>query len=275
MSYGSLSAKAIRTLNRGAKLAGIAHNTGEGGLSKHHQVEGGDLIWQLGTAYFGTRDKKGNFDPETFKDKSQLDAVKWLKSSYLKVQTITRWRTGSENHSRDRWNQRHWNIRVRLTSGSYRLSTPMDVLFVQKLVNFHKETMGSKSVSAITTVFIDLQSHLSSNLPWFYYSWRRWRWQVPSLSTQTTPPEAVAFVKNCPSRQTSNNIFESLVAQKWPARLILSNVWRQAPYATWHDPYLLSAACNVRCNTNTCPAGVATTNKHRAYAIKPSKNHNR
>ena len=79
MSYGALSAKAIRTLNRGAKLAGMAHNTGEGGLSSHHLKEGGDLIWQLGTAYFGTRDKEGYFDPDTFKEKSQLDAVKMIE----------------------------------------------------------------------------------------------------------------------------------------------------------------------------------------------------
>ncbi len=61
MSYGSLSGPAVEAMNRGAKLAGCLHNTGEGGLSPHHQ-HGGDLIVQIGTGYFGCRDKDGNFD---------------------------------------------------------------------------------------------------------------------------------------------------------------------------------------------------------------------
>src|SRR4051794_22384369 len=61
MSFGSLSAPAVEALNRGAALAGCMQNTGEGGLSEHHR-HGGNLVFQLGTAYFGCRDKKGNFD---------------------------------------------------------------------------------------------------------------------------------------------------------------------------------------------------------------------
>ncbi|GMA39926.1 FMN-binding glutamate synthase family protein [Mobilicoccus caccae] len=61
MSYGSLSAQAIRALNGGAAAAGCLHNTGEGGLSDHHR-QGGDLILQIGTAYFGCRDSDGRFD---------------------------------------------------------------------------------------------------------------------------------------------------------------------------------------------------------------------
>ncbi len=61
MSFGSLSGNAIAALNAGAKLAGCQHNTGEGGLSPHHR-HGGDLILQIGTAYFGCRDDEGRFD---------------------------------------------------------------------------------------------------------------------------------------------------------------------------------------------------------------------
>ncbi|MEH6820039.1 MAG: FMN-binding glutamate synthase family protein [Dietzia psychralcaliphila] len=61
MSYGALSAPAVEALNRGAALAGALHNTGEGGLSPYHQ-KGGDLIFQIGTAYFGVRDAEGRFD---------------------------------------------------------------------------------------------------------------------------------------------------------------------------------------------------------------------
>ena len=55
MSFGSLSANAIRALNKGAKMGDFAHDTGEGGLSRHHRENGGDLIWEIGSGYFGCR----------------------------------------------------------------------------------------------------------------------------------------------------------------------------------------------------------------------------
>lgn len=66
MSYGSLSANAVMAMNKGAKKGGFAHNTGEGGLSPYHK-QGGDIIWQVGTGYFGARAEDGNFDPEKFR----------------------------------------------------------------------------------------------------------------------------------------------------------------------------------------------------------------
>ncbi|MEQ8787938.1 MAG: FMN-binding glutamate synthase family protein [Pirellulaceae bacterium] len=67
MSFGSLSGRAVESLNRGAKLAGCLHNSGEGGVSRHHQ-HGGALVWQIGTAYFGCRDAQGRFELEKFLD---------------------------------------------------------------------------------------------------------------------------------------------------------------------------------------------------------------
>ncbi len=67
MSFGSLSAPAVEALNRGAALAGCLHNTGEGGLSPYHR-QGGDLVFQIGTAYFGCRDLDGRFDLAKLKD---------------------------------------------------------------------------------------------------------------------------------------------------------------------------------------------------------------
>ena len=63
MSFGSLSSAAVEALNRGARICGCLHNTGEGGISPHH-LHGGDLIWQLGTGYFGARTPDGAFDRE-------------------------------------------------------------------------------------------------------------------------------------------------------------------------------------------------------------------
>lgn len=79
MSFGSLSKNAVLALNKGAKAGGFAHNTGEGGLSPHHLEPGGDLIWQVGTGYFGCRDKDGNFSPELFKEKAAHESVKMIE----------------------------------------------------------------------------------------------------------------------------------------------------------------------------------------------------
>ena len=67
MSFGSLSPRAIEAINRGAKIAGCLQNTGEGGVSPYHR-KGGDIIWQIGTGYFGCREKNGTFSMERFKE---------------------------------------------------------------------------------------------------------------------------------------------------------------------------------------------------------------
>ena len=72
MSFGSLSGPAVEAINRGCAMAGALHNTGEGGIAPYHQ-QGGDLIWQIGTGYFGCRDAQGQFDPIAFRDKVQAN----------------------------------------------------------------------------------------------------------------------------------------------------------------------------------------------------------
>ncbi|TAL76516.1 MAG: FMN-binding glutamate synthase family protein [Burkholderiaceae bacterium] len=76
MSFGALSANAVRALNIGAKLGGFYHDTGEGGLSPYHLENGGDLVWELGSGYFGARDKNGRFDAERFRDGAVHEQVK-------------------------------------------------------------------------------------------------------------------------------------------------------------------------------------------------------
>jgi len=66
MSFGALSANAILALNQGAKTGGFAHDTGEGSISQHHRVHGGDLIWEIGSGYFGCRNDDGSFSEERF-----------------------------------------------------------------------------------------------------------------------------------------------------------------------------------------------------------------
>ncbi|MCZ6794699.1 MAG: FMN-binding glutamate synthase family protein [Planctomycetota bacterium] len=78
MSFGSLSAPAVEALNRGSKIAGCLHNTGEGGISPYHK-HGADLIWQIGTGYFGCRDGNGRFDFERFKDEVAANPVRAIE----------------------------------------------------------------------------------------------------------------------------------------------------------------------------------------------------
>lgn len=76
MSFGALSANALRALNAGAAAGGFAHDTGEGGLTRYHLENGGDLIWEIGSGYFGTRTKDGGFDEKLFHEKAAHPQVK-------------------------------------------------------------------------------------------------------------------------------------------------------------------------------------------------------
>jgi glutamate synthase domain-containing protein 2 len=78
MSYGALSKTAIASLNEGAKIGGFAHNTGEGGISEHH-LHGGDLIWQIGTGYFGCRTEDGKFSSLAFRKNALRPHVKMIE----------------------------------------------------------------------------------------------------------------------------------------------------------------------------------------------------
>ncbi len=79
MSFGSLSANAIQALNTGAKEGKFAHDTGEGGISRYHRAGGGDLIWELGSGYFGCRTQEGRFDAGKFAEAAADSQVKMIE----------------------------------------------------------------------------------------------------------------------------------------------------------------------------------------------------
>jgi glutamate synthase domain-containing protein 2 len=79
MSFGSLSKNAVLALNGGAKMGGFAHNTGEGGLSPYHLEPGGDIVWQIGTGYFGARTPDGKFSNDAFKANATKPNVKMIE----------------------------------------------------------------------------------------------------------------------------------------------------------------------------------------------------
>jgi len=79
MSFGSLSANAIRALNEGARRRGFYHDTGEGSISPYHREFGGDLVWEIGTGYFGCRDVRGRFSEERFVENAHSPQVKMIE----------------------------------------------------------------------------------------------------------------------------------------------------------------------------------------------------
>ncbi len=79
MSFGALSQNAIMALNKGAKIGNFSHNTGEGGISPYHLKYSGDLVWQIGTGYFGCRNAEGQFDETLFSEKASLSVVKMIE----------------------------------------------------------------------------------------------------------------------------------------------------------------------------------------------------
>lgn len=79
MSFGALSPNAIRALNKGAKLGGFAHDTGEGSISDYHREHGGDLIWEIGSGYFGCRNPDGSFNADRFAQNAVDPQVKMVE----------------------------------------------------------------------------------------------------------------------------------------------------------------------------------------------------
>src|SRR3981189_2167932 len=79
MSFGALSPNAVRALNAGAKKGGFAHDTGQGGFSPYHRENGGDIIWEIGSGYFGCRNRDGSFNPELFAKVASDDQIKMVE----------------------------------------------------------------------------------------------------------------------------------------------------------------------------------------------------
>ncbi|OQY94375.1 MAG: FMN-binding glutamate synthase family protein [Sphingobacteriales bacterium UTBCD1] len=146
MSYGSLSAEAVQAMNGGAKIGGFAQNTGEGGLSEHHLKFGGDLIWQIGTGYFGCRDEHGNFSPDLFKEKALHPNVKMVE---LKISQGAKPGHGgilpASKNSEEIAKIRHVPPHTKVVSPPFHtaFSTPLEMIqFISKL----RELSGGKPV---------------------------------------------------------------------------------------------------------------------------------
>ena len=275
MSYGSLSQNAILALNGGAKDGNFAHNTGEGGLSDWHSQNGGDLIWQIGTGYFGCRDEKGHFCAEKFVEKSHSPQVKMIE---IKMSQGAKPGHGGilpkEKLTPEIARIRHVPLGFDVISppGHSAFSTPLQLLaFIKQL----RELSGGKPVGIKLCVgkeedIISLcKAMVETGIKPDYVSVDGGEGGTGAapleFSNYVGMPglDGVVFVVNTLRGFGLKNevrVFASgkLTTAFGMIRLMCLGV--DVMYAA--RPFLLSLGCiqALRCNTNDCPTGVATQN---------------
>jgi glutamate synthase domain-containing protein 2 len=273
MSYGSLSQKAVLALNGGAKDGNFAHNTGEGGLSPYHLENGGDIIWQIGTGYFGCRDEKGHFNPELFAQRAGDLRVKMIE---IKLSQGAKPGHGGilpkEKLTKEISQIRNVPMGQDVISppGHSAFSTPIELLaFVKRL----RDLSGGKPIGMKLCVgkeeeFIALcKAMIETGILPDYISVDGGEGGTGAapleFSNSVGMPgiDAIVFVVNALrgfGLKDKVRVFASgkLTTAFGLIRLMCLGV--DVMYAA--RPFLLSLGCiqALRCNTNECPTGVAT-----------------
>jgi len=275
MSYGSLSGNAIESLNAGAKIGNFAHNTGEGSISQYHLKHKGDLIWQIGTGYFGCRKADGSFNDVMFRDNAIRPEVKMIEiklsqgakpghGGILPAGKIT------EEIARIRGVSRDKDVVSPPTHSTF--STPKGLLdFVVKL----RELSGGKPVGfklclgkkrefmAICKAMVE-----TGNIPDFISvdGGEGGTGAAPlEFSNYIGTPglESLIYIHNClvgfGLRDKIKIISSGKIASGFD---MLKRMCSGADVCYSARSMMLSLGCiqALRCNTNDCPAGVATNN---------------
>jgi glutamate synthase domain-containing protein 2 len=282
MSYGALGHTAISALNKGAKLANCAHNTGEGGLSPYHLSGGGDIIFQFGTGLFGVRTHAGDFDPEKFQKVIAHDQVKMIE---VKISQGAKPGHGgllpankiSEEIAKIRGIPVGQDCLSPPTHSSF--STPIELLeFIQSLrelsggmpvgfklcLGLRKEFMSIVKAmlsTKITPDFITIDGAEGGTgaAPLTY-----------SNHVGTPIEESLIFVHNSlvgvGLRDSMSLIASGKVVTPFD---MISMLAMGANMCNSARGMMFSLGCiqSLRCHENTCPTGIATTNRLRAGVI--------
>ena len=282
MSFGAISANAIMSLNRGAKLGNFYHDTGEGGCSKYHRKEGGDLVWEIGSGYFGCRNKDGTFNEDMFKDTAQIDNVKMVE---IKVSQGAKAGHGGvlpgPKVSEEIAEARGVPAGVDCISPAYHtaFSTPKELLeFMAKLRDLSGgKPAGFKLCIGKPTEFMGIcKAMIETNIyPDFI---------VIDGGEGGTGAGPIEFVDHMGSPLVDGLIFaqNALVGSgvrdkmKVAASAKITSAFEMARVmalgADWCNAaraFMFSVGCiqAMRCQTNTCPAGVATQDKRRQRGL--------
>lgn len=282
MSFGSLSSNAILALNGGAKKGGFAHNTGEGAISPYHLEHGGDLIWQIGTAYFGCRDHEGKFNDTMFKERAALDSVKMIEIKLSQGAKpghggILPASKNTKEISEIRGVKPH--TIVNSPPGHSAFSTPIEMMeFIQKLrelsgsipVGF-KLCVGSKiEIVAIckaileTNIFpdfitVDGGEGGTGAAPLEY-----------SNSIGMPLRDGLAFVYDCLHGFGIKNEIKLIASGKILTGFhLVKNLAIGADLCNSARGMMLALGCiqSLECNTNRCPTGITTQNPALAYGL--------
>ncbi len=289
MSFGSLSAKAIMALNKGAQLGGFAHNTGEGGLSSYH-LQGGDIIFQIGTAYFGCRDNEGRFSEEEFKKEALRNEVKMIE---LKLSQGAKPSHGgilpaaklTEEIAHARKVPMGRDVLSPIAHSVF--DTPIGLLeFIQKLRNLSGgKPTGFKLCLGRRDEFLSIcKAMLKTNiLPDFITV------DGAEGGTGAAPEEYSNFI-GTPLEAGLVYIHNALVGinVRHKIRIICSgkvtngfdmlfNIALGADMCNSARGMMFATGCiqSKQCNANTCPTGIATQNKRLQYGlVVDEKKHN-
>lgn len=281
MSYGALSQNAIRSLNLGAKLGNFYHNTGEGGISSFHLENGGDLVWQIGTGYFGCRSLYGCFDKEKFKEVANLEAVKMIE---IKLSQGAKPGHGgllpAKKVTKEIAQIRGVAIGKDVVSPSMHtaFSSPIGLLnFVEELREISGKPVGFKLAVGKTEEFLSVcKAMLETNI-------------IPDFITVDggeggTGAAPVEFANSIgtPLREALHIVNSCLIGcgLRSKVKIIASgkvfsafHMYRVmalgADTVNLARSMMLALGCvqSKRCNTNECPTGVATQNPIRSNAI--------
>lgn len=281
MSFGALSANALMALNRGAMIGGFAHNTGEGGLSQHH-LQGGDIIFQIGTAYFGCRDEDGNFDDKEFTLEANRDEVKMIE---IKLSQGAKPSHGgilpaaklTEEIAKVRKVKMGKDVLSPIAHTAF--DTPTGLLhFLQKL----RELSGGKPIGFKLCLgrrdefFAICKAMLKTNiLPDFITvdgaEGGTGAAPVEYSNFIGTPLEAgLVFVHNAlvgiNVRDKIRVICSGKVANGFD---MVTNIALGADMCNSARAMMMAAGCiqSLQCNANTCPTGVATQNERLQYGL--------
>ncbi len=282
MSYGSLSSNAVLALNGGAKDGNFAHCTGEGSISKYHKENGGDLIWQIGTGYFGCRTPEGNFNPETFKERATLDQVKMIEikisqgakpghGGILPAEKVTAEIAEIRDVPRGK--------DVNSPPGHKAFSTPLELChFIKQL----RDLSGGKPVGIKLCVgkrreFLAFCKAMNETkiLPDYIVvdGGEGGTGAAPlEFSNYIGSPgiEGLIFVHNSlvgfNLRKDIKIIFGGKISTAFG---IIKRIALGADLVYAARSFMLSLGCiqAIKCNTNECPAGVATQNPHLAAGL--------
>ncbi|HIG44432.1 MAG: FMN-binding glutamate synthase family protein [bacterium] len=276
MSFGALSSNAILALNGGAKIGNFAHNTGEGGLSSYHLKNGGDIIWQIGTGYFGCRDLAGNFAAEAFRTKALLDVVKMIE---IKISQGAKPGHGgilpAEKNTSEIAEIRgvEPNVQVNSPPTHTAFDSPLGLVhFIAQL----RELSGGKPVGFKLAIgrpseFVAIcKAMVESNITPDFITVDGGEGGTGAAPLEYTNSvgmplrEAIAFVADCLTGFGLRPHIKIIAAGKIISGFhLIKNMAIGADLCNSARGMMLALGCvqSLICNTNQCPTGVATQNR--------------